>query len=59
MPAGIERFELKIDVNFFAGLNSREQPLVLVLFEFAGVEIDAVLRIDPVAMSPEQPVHAV
>ena len=50
MPAGIQRFKLKIDVNFFAGLNSSEEPLVFVLFKFAAVQIDAVFGIHPVAM---------
>ncbi len=59
MPAGIQRFELKIHINFFTGLNSREQPLVFVFFEFAAIEIDAIFRIHPVAMFPEQPVHTV
>src|SRR5437660_580852 len=30
VAAGVQRFELKIDIDFFAGLNACEQTLVLV-----------------------------
>src|SRR5258708_4330524 len=59
MPAGIQRLELKINIDFFAGLNSCKQPLVFFLFEFAAVQIDAVFRIDPVKVLPWQPVPPV
>src|SRR5256884_5637950 len=35
------------------------RSFVSVLFEFAAVQIDAVFRVNPVAMLLEQPVHAV
>ena len=59
VPPGVQRFQLIIHVNFFAGLQSREQALVLVLFEFAAIQIDGVLRCDPVAVHGQQPIHAI
>ncbi len=59
VATGIQRFELKIDIDFFAGLNAREQTLVLISLKFAAVQVDAVFRIYPVAVLPEQPVHTV
>src|SRR5439155_6756270 len=35
------------------------QPFVFVLFEFAAVQIDAIFRVNPVAMLVEQPIHTV
>src|SRR6266436_1267728 len=59
MATSVQRFELKVHINFFAGLNSHEQTFVLILLKFAGVQVDAVFRIHPAAMLREQPVHAV
>jgi hypothetical protein len=44
VAAGVERFELIIDVNFFAGLQACQQTLAVVLFELAAVQINAILR---------------
>ena len=59
MAAGIERFELKVGVDLFAGLNRGQHALVAVSLEFAAVEIDAVFGVDPVAMIFHQPIDAV
>ena len=59
VAAGIQRFELKVDVNFFAGLNRRKNRPSVFLFKFAAVKVDAILRVDPVAMLLQQPIHAI
>src|SRR5216683_6223106 len=59
MATSVQRFESKINVDFFAGLNSREQTFVFILLKFASVQVDAVFRIYPIAVFPEQPVHAI
>ena len=56
---GIQGFELEVDVNFFAGLNGRKNRFPILFFEFAPVQVDAILRIDPVAVRLQQPVDAV
>src|SRR5437870_11696475 len=55
----IQRLELKIDIDFFASLNRSENVLSIFFLEFATVKIDAVLRIDRIAVLFQQPVHAV
>ena len=59
MAAWIQRFELEIHIDFFTGLNRRKNWLSVFLLEFAPVQINAVLRVDPITMPLEQPVHAV
>src|SRR5713226_8996575 len=59
VATSVQRFKLKIHIDLFAGLNSGEQTLVFILLKFAAVQVDAVFRVYPVAMFPEQPVHAV
>ena len=59
MTAGIQRFQLVIDVNFFARLQPRQQTLVLVLLKLASVQIDGILGINPVTVRFEQPVNAI
>src|ERR1700732_5289788 len=59
VPAGVPRLELKVGINFFAGLNRREQALVLLLLALAAIEVDAVFGVDPIAMLLQQPVDAV
>src|SRR5580704_901273 len=59
MTAGIQRFDLKIRVNLLAGLNRGENPLSAISLELSAIEIDAVLRVDPLAMIFHQPVDAV
>src|SRR5712691_7346421 len=59
MPARVQRFEPVVHINFFGGLNPREEALAFVSFEFTAIQIDAVFRVDPVAMLLKQPIHAV
>src|SRR5580704_6302369 len=59
MTTGIQRLELKIRVNLLAGLNRGENPLISISLELSAIEIDAVLRVDPLAMIFHQPVDAV
>src|SRR6266404_4043579 len=59
VAAGAQRFELIVNVNFFAGLQSRQQVLILVFFKLAAIQVDAIFRINPIAVRGQQPVHAV
>ena len=59
VAAGVEGFELVVDVDFFAGLDGGAQAGVAFAFEFAAVEVDAVGGVDPVAVSFQEPVDAV
>src|SRR5882762_3917903 len=58
---GRRHSEIRIENRhrLFRWLNAREQTLVLIFLKFAAVQVDAVFRIYPIAMFPEQPVHAV
>ena len=38
MAAGVQRFQLEVGVDFFAGLNGGEQAMVALFFELASVE---------------------
>src|SRR5579872_5570701 len=59
MTAGIQRLELKIRVNLLTGLNRGKNPLIAISLELSTIEIDAVLRVDPLAMIFHQPIDAV
>jgi hypothetical protein len=57
VAAGIQGFELKVGVDFFAGLNGGKQAMVALPFELAAIEIDAVFGVDPVAVLLDQPIR--
>ena len=59
MAAGVQGFELEVYVNLFAGLDGGAQALVATFFEFAAVEVDAVLGVDCVAVILQEPVDAI
>src|SRR6185295_7859268 len=59
VAAGVEGFQLKVDVNLFAGLDGGAQALVAAFLELATVEVDAVLGVDQVAVILQQPVDAI
>ena len=59
MPARVRGFELVVRIHFFTRLQTGKHAFSSQLFEFAAVEIDAVLRVDPVSMLFQEPVDAI
>ncbi len=59
VASGIFHLDLKIGVDFLAGLHSAIDFLALVAHEIAAIEIYAVFGVNPIAMMLEQPFDAV
>src|SRR5215470_14046784 len=59
VAARIERLELIIHINLFAGLETRQHSLVAVPFKLSAIKVDRVLGVNPVAMILQKPIHAV